>query len=57
MTADLRGVQPVMILEMGDDLAAVFNRAIRRLGYRVGRRVHRRRIAGAPEHRMTIRAA
>jgi putative sigma-54 modulation protein len=57
ITADVRGAQPIMIVEMADDLAAAVNRAARRLGYRIGRRVHRRRIAGAPEHRTTIRAA
>lgn len=57
ITADLRGTRPVMILEIGADLTAVVNRAARRLGYRIGRRMHRRRISGAPEHRTTIRAA
>ena len=57
ITADVRGSQPVMILEKGVDLLAVINRAVRRLRYRIGRRVHRERIAGAPEHRATIRAA
>jgi len=57
ITADARGAQPVMILEKGVDLLAVINRAVRRLRYRIGRRVHRERIAGAPEHRATIRAA
>jgi len=57
ITADVRGARPVMILETGDDLLAVVNRASRRLGYRIGRRVHRRRTAGAPEYRGTIRVA
>ena len=57
ITADMRGAQPVIILEKGVDVLAVVNRAVRRLGYRIGRRVHRERIAGAPEHRATIRAA
>ena len=57
ITADVRGAQPVMILEKGVDVLAVINRAVRRLRYRIGRRVHRERIAGAPEHRATIRAA
>jgi hypothetical protein len=55
--ADLRGAQSVMILEKGDDLMAVANRAVRRLGYRIGRHIDRGRVAGAPEHRRTIRAA
>lgn len=57
ITADLKGSGPVMILEKGDDLLAAVNRAARRLGYRIGCQVRRRRIAGAPEHRTTIRAA
>jgi ribosome-associated translation inhibitor RaiA len=55
ITAEIRGAKPVRILEKGDDLVTAVNRAARRLGYRIGRRVHRRRIAGAPEHRGTIR--
>ena len=55
ITADLRGAEPVRILETGVDVIAVVNRAVRRLGYRIGRCVHRRRIAGSPEHRATIR--
>jgi hypothetical protein len=46
-----------MILEQGDDLHSVIGRAAQRLGYRIGRSVHRGRVAGAPEHRATIRAA
>ena len=57
ITAEVRGTKPVMILEQGDDLLAVIGRAARRLGYRIGRSVHRGRVAGAPEHRATIRAA
>ncbi|HXR74587.1 MAG TPA: hypothetical protein VN737_01355 [Bryobacteraceae bacterium] len=57
ITADVRGAQPVMIVETGVDVLAVINRAVRRLAYRIGRRLHRERIAGAPEHRETIRAA
>lgn len=57
ITANVRGTKPVIILEKGVDVAAIINRAARRLAYRIGRRVHRRRIAGAPEHRGTIRAA
>ncbi len=57
ITAKVRGAAPVMILEKGDGLLAAVNRAAWRLGYRIGRRVHRGRIAGAPEHRETVRAA
>lgn len=57
ITANVRGAKPVIIMEKGDDVAAIVNRAARRLGYRIGRCVHRRRIPGAPEHRGTIRAA
>ena len=57
ITANVRGARPVLILERGYDLMAVVNRAARRLGYRIGRSVHRGRISGAPEHRATIRAA
>lgn len=41
ITADLKGSTPVLILEKGDDLLATVNRAVRRLGYRIGRRVQR----------------
>jgi hypothetical protein len=57
LIADVRGANPVTILETGDDLMAMLNRAARRLGYRIGRRIHRQRVAGAPEHRGTIRVA
>ena len=57
ITAEVRGASPVLILERGKDLMAVVHRAARRLGYRIGRSVHRRRVAGAPEHRESIRAA
>jgi len=55
ITAELRGASPVLIMERGDNLFAVITQAVRRLGYRIGRRVHRQRVAGAPEHRATIR--
>lgn len=57
ITADLRGTNPILILERGDDLLAVVNRATRRLGYRIGRTIHRRRTQGARAYRATIRAA
>jgi hypothetical protein len=57
ITASLRGARPVIILEKGGDLMAVVNQAAHRLGYHIGRRVHRLRTANAPEHRRTIRAA
>lgn len=57
ITAKVRGTRPVLILEQGDNLLAVIGRAARRLGYRIGRRVHRGRVAGAPEHRATVRVA
>lgn len=57
ITAEVRGAKPVMILEKGDDILAAVKRAVRRLAYRIGRRLHRRRIAGSPEHRTTIRSA
>lgn len=56
IAADVRGAKPVLILERGDNLLAVVSRAARRLGYRIGRSIHRGRRAGAPEHRATIRA-
>lgn len=56
ITADMRGANPVIIKEKGEDVITAINRAARRLTYRIGRRLHRRRIAGAPEHRTTIRA-
>lgn len=57
MTADLRGTRPVLILERGDDLMLAVNRAARRLGYRIARRIQRQRASGAREHRASIRAA
>ena len=57
MIAFVRGADPVMIVERGEAVQAVVNRAARRLGYCIGRRIHRKRIAGTPEHRDTIRAA
>ena len=57
MTADLNGAEPVLIVEKGDDLLRVVNRAARRLGYRVGRTIQRRRITGTRQYRTTIRAA
>ncbi len=57
ITAEMRGANPVIIEERGFNMFAVIRRASRRLGYRIGRRLHRGRIAGAPEHRDTIRAA
>lgn len=57
LKAKIRGTKPVLILETGDNLLAAVNRAARRLGYRVGRNVERRRTSsGAPRHRATIRA-
>lgn len=44
ITAELKGSMPVLILEEGDDLLATVNRAVRRLGYRIGRRVQRVRM-------------
>jgi hypothetical protein len=57
ITADIRGARPVLILEKGDDLEAVVNRAARRLSHRVGRRLHRLRAPYRREYRSTIRAA
>ena len=57
ITADLRGTRPVLILERGDNLLAMVNRAARRLGYRIGRNIDRRRTPGAREYRKSIRAA
>lgn len=41
ITADLRGTMPVLILERGDDLLGTVNRAARRLGYRIAKRIRR----------------
>lgn len=57
ITAEVRGARPVLIEERGHDILAVVNRAAKRLGYRIGRSIHRGRISGAPEHRATIRVA
>lgn len=57
MTADIRGARPVLILERGDDLLGMVNRAARRLGYRIGRHTHRQRMPHQREYRSTIRAA
>ena len=48
ITAEVRGARPVMILEQGDNPFIVISRAARRLGYRIGRSLHRQRVAGAP---------
>lgn len=57
ITADIRGARPVLILERGDDLLTVVNRAARRLGYRVARNVQRWRTPHVREYRRSIRAA
>jgi hypothetical protein len=57
MTADIRGAQPVRIQEKGEDLEGVLYRAARRLAYRVGKRVHHKRMPHQREYRHTIRAA
>ena len=57
MTAYVRGTRPVLVLERGADLLTLMNRAARRLGYRLERRIHRRRTPGAREYRASIRAA
>ena len=57
MTAEIRGARPVLILEKGDDLLGMVNRAARRLGYRIGRHTHRQRMPHQREYRSTIRAA
>lgn len=57
ITADIRGARPVLILERGDDLMGMVNRAARRLGYRIGGHTHRQRMPRQREYRSTIRAA
>jgi putative sigma-54 modulation protein len=57
ISAELRGTEAVMILERHTDLMAAVHQAARRLGYRIGQRVRRVRVAGSPEHRATVRAA
>lgn len=57
ITAELRGTRPVLILERGEDLVAVINRATERLGYRIGGNIHGRRTSGTRGYRATIRAA
>jgi putative sigma-54 modulation protein len=57
ITAHLRGSRPVSIMERGDDLMAIVNQAARRLGYRVGKKLHRQCTPGAREYRTTIRVA
>lgn len=56
VAAEIRGARPVIILEKGEDIHAVVNRAASRLGYRVGRRADRQRISRQREYRTTIRA-
>jgi hypothetical protein len=46
----------VLILERGDNLQVVVNRAARRLRYRVSRHTHRQRFPHQREYRATIRA-
>jgi hypothetical protein len=55
ITADVRGTKPVLISETGTDLLAAVGRATRRLGYRIGSNIARRRRSAAPNHRATIR--
>lgn len=57
ITADIRGARTVLILERGDDLLSVVGRAARRLGYRIGRHMHRQQIPDQRQHRATIRTA
>jgi hypothetical protein len=57
ITAEIRGARPVSVLERGDDLQAVVNRAARRLSYRIGRRTDRQRMPHPREYRATIRTA
>ncbi|MCC6585503.1 MAG: hypothetical protein IT168_02185 [Bryobacterales bacterium] len=45
ITADLKTGMPVLILEKGDDMAATFHRAVRRLSYRIGRTIQRPKTA------------
>jgi putative sigma-54 modulation protein len=56
ITADVRGAEPIRISESAAGLLSAFGRAVRRLGYRIGTSIDRRRRSGAPEHRKTIRA-
>ncbi len=51
ITAELKGCLPVMILETGEDVAGAVNRASRRLGYRIGRRIARSREVRMPMSR------
>ncbi len=45
LTAVLRRSEPVVIVEKGDRIIPMVNRAVRRLAYRVGRKVQRLRPA------------
>ena len=55
ITAAIRGAKRVVISETGSSLLAVIGRAARRLGYRIGRNIERRRHTSTPEQRATIR--
>jgi len=57
ISAELRGIMPVHILEKGDDLLAAVNRAARRLSYRVGRTIQRPKTARTRRPRTPGRVA
>jgi putative sigma-54 modulation protein len=57
MTAELKGAEPILILEKGGNVLVMVNRAARRLGYRIGNKIDRLRTPGAREYHTSIRAA
>src|SRR5579885_3514886 len=57
ITAILKGAKPTLILERGDDLATVANRAARRLRYHIGKNLERARARCGNAYRATIRVA
>ena len=56
LTAILRRSEPVVIVEKGDRVVPMVNRAVRRLAYRVGRKVQRLRPATRRD-RASVRTA
>jgi len=57
ITADLDQGSPVMILEEGIEIEPMVNRAVSKLSYRIGRKLHRRTRPISPRSNRSIRAA
>jgi hypothetical protein len=57
LVADMKSGTPVLIVEKGEDILSMVNRAARRLGYRLSRRMNRLKVPAARHERATVRAA